>query len=87
MEGRLDEAASAAKKALLIDPECAPAHYDLACYYALSGETEKALMAMEMALAKGFCDFDWAAHDPDLESISTRQEFRLLLRTYAEKKG
>jgi len=87
MDGRLDDAAIAAKKALLIDPNCAPAHYDLACYYALSGETEKALMAMEMALAKGFSDFEWASHDSDLESISSSQEFHLLLRTYAEKKG
>ncbi len=87
LEGAYAESAGAAKKALLIDPDCAPAYYDLACYYALDGEEDKALMAFEMALAKGFCDFDWAGQDPDLGGIRHLQEFRLLLATYASKKG
>ncbi len=87
LENRFDESAAAAKKALLLDPECAAAHYDLACYYALSGQDEKALVALEMALAKGFSDLDWASGDPDLAGICGRPEFKLLLATYAAKKS
>jgi hypothetical protein len=55
--------------AVMLDPDCAPAHYDLACYYALAGEPSKALAALATALDKGFCDFDWAGRDPDLEAL------------------
>lgn len=69
MTGRVSASADAARMAVLLDPDCAPAHYDLACYHALAGEPEKALAALETALDKGFCDFDWACRDPDLEAL------------------
>jgi len=69
LTGRVTESAEAAHRAVLLDPECAPAHYDLACYYALAGEAEKALAALETALDKGFCDFEWLGRDPDLEAL------------------
>jgi tetratricopeptide (TPR) repeat protein len=87
MAGRIEDSADAARMAVLLDPDCAPAHYDLACYYALSGESEKAMASLEAALAKGFCDFDWAGRDPDLEKVRSRPEFRDLLDTYAARKG
>jgi tetratricopeptide (TPR) repeat protein len=86
MAGRIEDSADAARMAVLLDPECAPAHYDLACYYALAGETDKALASLEAALAKGFCDFDWAGRDPDLEKLRDRREFRELLDFYASRK-
>jgi tetratricopeptide (TPR) repeat protein len=69
MTGRVAESADAARMAVMLDPDCAPAHYDLACYYALAGEPRKALAALEAALDKGFCDFEWAGRDPDLEAL------------------
>lgn len=69
MTGRVSASADAARMAVMLDPDCAPAHYDLACYYALAGELEKALSALETALDKGFCDFEWACRDPDLETL------------------
>lgn len=69
MTGRVAASADAARMAVMLDPDCAPAHYDLACYYALAGEQDKALAALEAALDKGFCDFEWAGRDPDLEAL------------------
>jgi hypothetical protein len=69
---------------VLLDPDCAPAHYDLACYYALAGQKDKALAAFETALTRGFCDFDWAVRDPDLEALREAPEFGRLLRGHGE---
>jgi tetratricopeptide (TPR) repeat protein len=87
MTGRVADSADAARMAVLLDPECAPAHYDLACYYSLAGEEAKALAALEEALNRGFCDFDWAGRDPDLEGLRGRPEFRSLLASYADPQG
>ncbi len=82
MTGRVEESADAARMAVLLDPDCAPAHYDLACYYALSGECDKALKALRSAMDKGFCDFEWADRDPDLAPLREHAEFRRLLETF-----
>jgi tetratricopeptide (TPR) repeat protein len=86
LAGRLQDSTDAARMAVLLDPDCAPAHYDLACYYTLAGDGDRALAALETALVKGFCDFDWAGRDPDLENLRTRPEFRDLLFSYATRK-
>lgn len=83
MTGRVADSADAARMAVLLDPDCAPAYYDLACYYSLAGEEAKALAALENALSRGFCDFEWVGRDPDLEGLRGRPEFRNLLNTYA----
>ncbi len=79
---RYSESVQACKKALLLDPDCVTAYYDLACYYSLSNEPDKALAALEMALCKGFADFDWMQRDVDLQSLRQRPEFEFLLKTY-----
>ncbi len=81
-KARYSESIQACKKAILLDPDCVTAYYDLACYYTLSGEYEKALAALEMALCKGFSDFDWIQRDVDLQTLRPRPEFELLLKTY-----
>lgn len=83
--GRLEDSVVACKKALLLDPDCLAAYYDLACYYSLLGKREQSLAAMEMALCKGFTDFDWLLKDPDLESLRLNPEFLLLVRSYRQK--
>ena len=83
LTGRIEDSTDAARMAVMLDPDCAPAHYDLACYYSLAGEDERALASLETALSKGFCDFDWAGRDPDLEKVRRRPEFRDLLESYA----
>ena len=83
--GRLEESINACKKAILLDPDCTAAYYDLACYYSLLSKREQSLAAMEMALCKGFCDFEWVLKDPDLESLRQNPEFKLLLQSYRTK--
>jgi tetratricopeptide (TPR) repeat protein len=80
--GRLTESIAACKRALLLDPESAAAYYDLACYYALLNASDKSLAALEMALCKGFLDFEWLAQDPDLALLRERPEFVYLLQKY-----
>jgi tetratricopeptide (TPR) repeat protein len=83
--GRLEESVACCKRAVLLDPDCLAAYYDLACYYSLLGRREQSLAAMEMALCKGFTDFDWLLKDPDLEALRRNPEFDLLIRSYREK--
>lgn len=83
--GSLEESVAACKKALLLDPDCLAAYYDLACYYSLLGKGEQSLAAMEMALCKGFADYDWLGKDPDLEGLRQSPEFQLLVRSYRQK--
>jgi tetratricopeptide (TPR) repeat protein len=80
--GRLQESVEACKRALLLDPESAAAYYDLACYFSLLNQGEKSLTAMEMALCKGFSDFEWLTEDPDLSVLRQRPEFHFLLQKY-----
>ncbi len=85
--GCLEESVTACKKAVLLDPECTAAYYDLACYYSLLSKREQALAAMEMALCKGFSDFEWLRRDPDLEDLRLNPEFEFLLQSYRQKNG
>lgn len=80
--GRLEESVEACKRALLLDPNSSAAYYDLACYFSLLNQGEKSLTAMEMALCKGFTDFDWLTEDPDLSVLRQRPEFHFLLQKY-----
>jgi tetratricopeptide (TPR) repeat protein len=83
--GALEESVTACKKAVLIDPDCTAAYYDLACYYSLLSKREQALAAIEMAFCKGFNDFDWVMRDPDLDTLRLNPEFSLLLDSYRQK--
>ena len=44
-------------------------HYNLACSFALLGQAEEALKALEQAIEFGYHDFDYLQRDPDLESL------------------
>lgn len=83
--GDLEESVAACKRAILLDPECTAAYYDLACYYSLQSKREQALAAITMALCKGFSDFDWLLQDPDLELLRRNPEFEFLLQSYRQK--
>jgi tetratricopeptide (TPR) repeat protein len=87
LEGRLPESIDAVRQALSIDPDCAAAYYDLACYLALAGDREPALDALEQALAKGFEDLEWLLRDPDLDSLRKLLRYELLLRFHNPKNG
>ena len=56
-------------------------HYNLGCSYALVGEKEKALRALQKALALGFENRELLAKDPDLKSLRTDPRFKKLITT------
>ncbi|MGD8726740.1 MAG: protein kinase [Gemmatimonadales bacterium] len=58
-----------AERAIMVDPEDAGIAYNVACLYALEGETGKAFDCLERAIGRGFGNRDWLERDPDLESL------------------
>jgi len=65
-----------AERAVEVDPEDAGIAYNVACLYALEGETGKALDCLERAISRGFGNRAWLEHDPDL--ITLRDDPRFL---------
>jgi tetratricopeptide (TPR) repeat protein len=50
--------------------------YNLACGHSLSGEVDRAVEALEKALALGYRDFKWLAKDPDLRQLRQHPLYR-----------
>ena len=53
--------------------------YNLACSYALSGQSEKAVQALESALEAGFGNVELLKTDSDLENIRSHEKFAEIL--------
>ncbi len=70
-----DKAVQFVESALRIDPESEDTHYNAACFYAVGGDTEKALEHLE----RGTQDLDWMENDTDLDSIRDHPRFLELL--------
>jgi serine/threonine protein kinase/Flp pilus assembly protein TadD len=68
-----------AERALAIDPEDAGIRYNVACLYALEGETELALDCLEDAFRHGFGNREWIERDPDLHSRRDDPRFQKLM--------
>ena len=57
-----------------------PVHYyNLACFYAPIGESERALTALEKFAASGLGRRDWMEHDSDLDPLRADPRFQALL--------
>lgn len=68
-----------AERALAIDADDAGVRYNVACLYALEGEQERAIGALESAVKAGFANFNWIKNDPDLDSLRNDPRFQDLL--------
>lgn len=77
--GRKDEGLAWARRAIEADPDDAGVRYNVACLYALEGEVEAAITALEEAFAVGFANREWIARDPDLDPLRAHPRFRALL--------
>ncbi|HSM18081.1 MAG TPA: protein kinase [Gemmatimonadales bacterium] len=77
--GQPEEGLRWAQRAVEIDPEDAGVCYNVACLYALEGQTDKALSCLEEAIERGFGRKDWIEHDPDLDSLRGEPRFHALL--------
>lgn len=59
-------------------------YYNLACYYALSGQKDGALNAFEKAEQSGFSNYSLAAHDSDLQSLHEEKRYLTALQAIRE---
>ena len=78
--GRLDRAIESLEEALTVDPGAAIIHYNLACYWSLSGSTDVALAYLGNAfdidasfrgLVDGEVDFDPIREHPAFRELTT----------------
>lgn len=74
------------KKGLTIDKRLARlrkndpvVHYNLACSYALLGQTKEALATLEKAIELGYHDFAYLLRDKDLKNLHSDPTFRSLI--------
>src|SRR5262249_15126169 len=58
-----------AGRALALDPNEPVTLYNVACVYALQGQTESAIDCLENAVKHGFAHKEWIEHDSDLVSL------------------
>ena len=78
---RLGERAASlqwAEKAVAIDPNDPGIQYNVACLFALEGETARAVDCLEAAVRAGFAHRAWVEKDPDLDSIRDDPRFKAL---------
>jgi adenylate cyclase len=83
--GRSNEGRVYAEKALAMHPEDFATLYNVACYYSLAGDCERALDLLEKAIGQGGGNFDWMMHDADLAALRDLPRFRRLLTELRDK--
>jgi serine/threonine protein kinase/tetratricopeptide (TPR) repeat protein len=68
-----------AQRALAIDPEDCGILYNVACVYALQGETDGAIDCLEKAMTHAYWYKRWAENDSDLDSLRNHPRFQALM--------
>ncbi len=68
-------------KALELSPNDPMMIYNCACLYARLGEPQRALEALNQAVAGGYKTFGWMEQDPDLASLRKLPEFQQIVAT------
>ena len=66
-------------RALAIDPTDSVVLYNVACFYALDGQGDKALNCLESAVDHGSISASWMQNDNDLESVRDNPRFAALI--------
>lgn len=68
-----------------LNPKHPLLHYNLACYYALTGKTAQGIASLELALEYGFKNFENLRTDPDLENLRRDPQFKELQNRLSAK--
>ena len=76
----LERAIATLRRALDIDPAFGLAYYNLACYQAVSGDSNRALGTLARAIREDRVFRSFAEGDEDFETIHDDPRFELLLR-------
>lgn len=80
--GDYDSAIESTEEAMRIEigqNEIDMANYNLACYYALSGRKEEAMVYLKCALENNGSMKEWAREDTDLDSLKNEPGFEFLV--------
>ena len=77
--GEREKGMELAERALGQDENEPVVLYNIACFYALEGDTERTLELLERAVEKGWGDRAWLESDSDLESLRDEPRFQKLL--------
>lgn len=85
--GRREEALEWGRRAIEIDPDDGGVRYNVACLYAVAGEVEMCLDALETALDAGFGNPEWLENDPDLRAVHGHPRFRALVASHGGAPG
>ena len=74
--GRFTEGLTVDEKLSQLEPGNPLVFYNLACSYSLTEQYERAVEALEKALALGYRDFKWMSKDPDLRNVRKHALYR-----------
>lgn len=77
--GQPEKALLWAKRAREIDPDEPLTLYNIACIYALQNKVDEAIDILEQAVAKGYKNKNWMAHDADFNSLRGHARFVALV--------
>jgi uncharacterized Ntn-hydrolase superfamily protein len=78
-QGDMQAALAEAQWAVELNPTLPEAVYDLACYYSLAGQTEKALKTLKQAIALSPKFKQMAKDDPDFEPLRDEEAYKLMV--------
>jgi tetratricopeptide (TPR) repeat protein len=82
-----DEAWGTLKSLETINPLYPLLHFNLACYYSLTGKTQDSLSALKKAVELGYKNYQDIPADPDLENLRTDPGFKTWFQSIDRKTG
>ncbi len=74
--GRFTDGLQVDERLAQLEPQNPLVFYNLACSYSLTDEFDRAVSALDRALALGYRDFKWLAKDPDLKKLRAQPVFQ-----------
>jgi tetratricopeptide (TPR) repeat protein len=83
--GRNAEAIEWMDKIIELNPNDAGCYYDKACLYSRMGKLDEAVVALRIALEKGYRAFAHIENDNDMDAIRNRLDFIALIEEYKVK--
>ena len=79
-QGRIERGLEIDRELVRVVPDNPTVHYNLACSLALLAVKDEAFVALERAVALGYCDAQFLLEDDDLASLRADPRFQALVR-------
>jgi serine/threonine protein kinase/tetratricopeptide (TPR) repeat protein len=77
--GQADKGMEWTRRALASSPDDSNLLYNVACFYAVQGQSNEALDCLEKAVENGWRARDWLTHDPDMDSLRSDPRYQALV--------